>query len=199
VGESDLEAMLPDLIARDRYPLVGITVHQATITLRITAEGETADAARAAMGPTIETIRGCLGDLIFGEEDEELEHIVLRLLGEQKKTLLVDEWATRGLVSTWLAEFDSRGVFRSGRIHNDSESWAGGAMDGADADIRLLVGPASQPDSAEAKAGSYEVVLSERDRTFRRSFPFAGHPEILRPRAAKQALNLLRLHLMGKE
>src|SRR6187401_1096327 len=41
VGESDLEAMLPDLIARQRYPIVGITVSQATITLRITAEGET--------------------------------------------------------------------------------------------------------------------------------------------------------------
>ena len=50
VGESDLEAMLPDLIARDRYPLVGITVHQATITLRITAEGETPEAARAVDG-----------------------------------------------------------------------------------------------------------------------------------------------------
>src|SRR5919108_16857 len=73
VGESDLEAMLPDLIARDRYPLVGITVHQATITLRITAEGETAAAARAAMQPTIDTIHQCLGDLIFGYEDDELE------------------------------------------------------------------------------------------------------------------------------
>src|SRR5205814_7654679 len=66
VGESDLDAMLPGLIARDRYPLVGITVSQATITLRITAEGETPEAARAAMQPTIDTIHQCLGDLIFG-------------------------------------------------------------------------------------------------------------------------------------
>src|SRR5438034_2736805 len=40
IGESDLEAMLPNLIARDRYPTVGITVSQATITLRVTAKGE---------------------------------------------------------------------------------------------------------------------------------------------------------------
>ena len=47
VGESDLEAMLPDMIRRKREPLVGITVHGATITLRITASGpnETACAA----------------------------------------------------------------------------------------------------------------------------------------------------------
>src|SRR5262245_46399453 len=107
VGESDLEAMLPDLIARDRYPLVGITVHQATITLRITAEGETAAAAKEAMQPTIATIRDCLGDLIFGEEDEELQDIVIRLLRQQGETLVVSEWATCGLISQWLSETDS--------------------------------------------------------------------------------------------
>ncbi len=80
VGESDLEAMLPDLIARNRYPLVGITVSQATITLRVTAEGDSAAAARAAMQPTIDTIHQCLGDLILGYEDDELQHVVVRLL-----------------------------------------------------------------------------------------------------------------------
>src|SRR5262245_7193350 len=80
VGESDLEAMLPDIIARNRYPLVGITVSQATITLRVTAEGETPAAAREAMQPTIETIHQCLGDLIFGYEEDELEDAVIRLL-----------------------------------------------------------------------------------------------------------------------
>src|SRR4029079_11310024 len=96
VGESDLEAMLPDLIARQRYPLVGITVSQATITLRITAEGETPAAARAAMQPTIDTIHQCLGNLIFGYEDDELEHAVLRLLRQHGKTLAVVEWGTAG-------------------------------------------------------------------------------------------------------
>jgi len=35
-------------------------------------------------------------------------------------------------------------------------------------------------------------------KTIRRDISFAGHPDIVRPRAAKQALNLLRLHLLGK-
>ena len=123
VGESDLEAMLPDLIARQRYPLVGITVSQATITLRITAEGETAAAARAAMQPTIDTIHQCLGDLIFGEEDDELEHAVVRLLRERQQTLAVVEWGTAGLVSHWLSECDSAGVFEGGLVRPINMDW----------------------------------------------------------------------------
>jgi nicotinamide-nucleotide amidase len=201
VGESDLEAMLPDLIARDHYPLVGITVHQATITLRITAEGETAEAARDAMGPTIETIRQCLGDLIFGVEEEELQDVVVRLLREQKKTLLIDEWATQGLVSKWLADCDSAGVFRFGMVHGDNRWWRDEFRDvkASGVDYHLLIGPAPNSDSSSRQAGNVVVVLSSASRNIRKEFPFAGHPEILRPRAAKQALNLLRLHLLGRE
>ena len=104
VGESDLEAMLPDMIRRKREPLVGITVHGATITLRVTASGPNEATCRATMEPTLAEIRSLLGVLVFGEEDDELEHAVLRLLAERGRTLAIAEWATDGLVTQWLAE-----------------------------------------------------------------------------------------------
>jgi nicotinamide-nucleotide amidase len=199
VGESDLEAMLPDLIARDRYPLVGITVHQATITLRITAEGDTPASARAAMQPTIDTIKNCLGDLIFGEEDDELQQAVIRLLREKRRTLLVDEWATCGLISHWLAECNSGDVFKWGFIHNNIDWWKdSGEIRTSNIDFHLVVGPAPHSDSLTTQPGNIVVILVAGKRNIRKEFPFAGHPDILRPRAAKQALNLLRLHLLGK-
>ncbi len=197
VGESDLEAMLPDLIARQRYPLVGITVHQATITLRITAEGETVAAARAAMQPTIDTIHECLGDLIFGYEDDELQDIVVNLLRKKQRTLVVTEWATCGLISQWLAECGSHDVFRFGHVVTNTEWWrdeGGWSIQGAD--YELLVGPATTPDLSSST--NVVITLVHGGKNFRKDFPFTGHPEILRPRAAKQALNLLRLHLLGK-
>ena len=104
VGESDLEKMLPDLIRRGREPQVGITVSAATISLRITAAGESIAAARAATEPTAATIRECLGTLVFGEEDDELEDAVMRLLAARNATLATIEWGTAGLLAHWLGE-----------------------------------------------------------------------------------------------
>jgi nicotinamide-nucleotide amidase len=192
VGESDLEAMLPDVIARNRYPLVGITVSQATITLRVTAEGETAEAARAAMQPTIETIQQCLGDLIFGYEDDELQDVVMRLLNENRKTMAVDEWATCGLVSHWLAQCQSSSVFKMGEVHTNVDWWQEtGCIRTSNVDFHLVIGPPNE-------SRNVVVNLVVGDKNIRREFGFAGHPEILKPRMAKSALNLLRLHLLGK-
>jgi len=199
VGESDLEAMLPDLIARQRYPLVGITVSQATITLRITAEGDTPVAARTAMQPTIDTIQQCLGDLTFGYEDDELPDAVVRLLRQNKQTLAVYEWGTCGLISQWLAECEAPDVFRFGDVCSDRTTWTDDppvTLDGVD--YHLWVGSGPSIESATVQAGRIAVILDYHGKTVRRDVAFAGHPEILRPRAAKQVLNLLRLHLLGK-
>src|SRR5690606_27713953 len=71
-GESQLEAMLPDLIRRGREPKVGITVSDATITLRITACGCDEAACQCAIEPVVAVIRQSLGQLVFGEEEDEL-------------------------------------------------------------------------------------------------------------------------------
>ncbi len=116
-GESDIEAMLPDMIRRKREPLVGITVSGATITLRITASGPNESACLRAMEPTVAQIRDILGVLVFGEEDEELEHAVVRLLSERNGSVAVAEWATDGLISQWLAEAAAgRDCFRGGVV-----------------------------------------------------------------------------------
>ena len=66
--------------------------------------GRTKRLAGREMEPTVAQIREILGVLVFGEEDDELEHAVVRLLKERGRTLAVAEWATDGLVSQWLAE-----------------------------------------------------------------------------------------------
>ena len=65
--------MLPDLIRRGREPSVGITVSDATITLRITASGPDEAACRAMNAPTETRSANSLGVLAYGEEEDELQ------------------------------------------------------------------------------------------------------------------------------
>ncbi|MCC7084758.1 MAG: CinA family nicotinamide mononucleotide deamidase-related protein [Pirellulales bacterium] len=221
VGESDLEQMLPDIIRRGRDPQVGITVHGATITLRITAEGDTADECFRRMEPTIATIRECLGDLVFGEGDDELEHAVVRLLKQQQKTLATAEWGSGGMIAHWLTEApDSRDFYLGGLVANS------GAFPEPHFDGRAAIDPNLSPDAklaaAAAKAcqeeyhadyglsvGQLPIVngtdaavpllwfaLATPDNLLVKSSPYTGHPDILKLRGGKQALNLLRLTLL---
>jgi nicotinamide-nucleotide amidase len=221
VGESDLEQMLPDLIERGRHPSVGITVHKATITLRVTAQGEHEQECFEAMQPTIETIRSCLGDLVFGEEDDELQHAVIRLLHDRKQRLATIEWGPGGLLAKWLGEADeAANVFQGGQVirgkhplgaalgqltddthdfHSASfVKWIADAarLDGS-ADYALAIGPFPTSDTESSQAGQLHFALATASDTIHKAVPFAGHPDILRARAVKQALNLLRLTLLN--
>jgi nicotinamide-nucleotide amidase len=115
-GESQVESMLPDLIRRGRQPTVGITASKATITLRIAAEGDTEAECEKIMAPTIETIRQCLGSLIFGEDDDELQDVVVRQLAEHGKTLSTVEWGTAGLITDLLGHVDKAAAVYSGGL-----------------------------------------------------------------------------------
>jgi nicotinamide-nucleotide amidase len=221
VGESDLEQMLPDLIRRGRSPSVGITVSKATITLRITAESDSVEACYAAMEPTVATIRECLGELIFGEEDDELQHAVIRLLAQRQQTLAVVEWGTGGLVSHWLSEVSDATIVFLGSVvvrgepalteslgvlqhiveqHGASSSEVASAMAAAcrerfRADYGLAIGPFPPGDEQAGDSGRVHFALAGSQGTQSKSSPFVGHPDILKARSGKQALDLLRLFL----
>ena len=220
VGESDLEAMLPDLIARERYPLVGITVHQATITLRITAEGETPAAARAAMQPTIDTIHQCLGDLIFGEEDDELEDVVVRLLQERRQDACgrrvghrrpAQPLAQRLRCSrtslerprvprAGLALLKSFGRLEHSRSPAEDRlsSWRREGLKHPGTDFGLAVGPHGIADSRHDARPPFILALAHSGGSHPPRDPLRRPSGDPRPAPAKQALNLLRLHLLGK-
>lgn len=252
VGESDLEQMLPDLIRRGRQPTVGITVSQATISLRVTADGESPEACSVAMQPTVDLIHESLKSLVFGEGDLELQHAVVALLLRQQRTVATAEWGTGGLIADWLSEAaGTEDVFRGGvviRNRDVAARWMGREVAdrfrpqaGSDtptndavtraavasnpvagnaatsnavtsdavcamasrvksefgSDYAVAVGPFPEPDSPGTAAGAVIMALATPSAVNSASYPFGGHPEILKPRSAKQALNLLRLDLLA--
>ncbi len=220
-GESDVEAMLPDMIRRRREPLVGITVSGATITLRITASGPNRAACRRSMEPTVAQIREILGVMVFGEEDDELQDAVVRLLDGRRRSVAVAEGATDGLVSQWLATAaGGSGCFLGGVVARDpatllrllnvepppadslATSQTADAMAravrerlGADYGLGIAALPDGNAPGGELM-GTLHVALATSENARAKDFPLAGHPSITISRAAKQALNLLRLAMV---
>ena len=222
VGESDLEQMLPDLIRRGRWPSVGITVSQATITLRVTADGEDETACFAAMEPTLEVIREQLGDIVFGNEDDELQHAVMRMLAAHGQTLAVVEMGTGGLICDWLSGLDTEGrtfvggsVVRNGNalrqtwgLELESEEGTGESALRAHAELArvargrfavdfcLVVGQFPHGAESGSEPPYVACALADGKTEHTKRVKYAGHPDILKSRTAKTALDLLRQQLL---
>ena len=224
-GESQIESMLPDLIRRGRVPSVGITASQTTIILRITAAGDSREECLATMGPTIKTINDCLGDLVFGEDDDQLQDAVLRLLRSRGRTLSIAEWGTAGLVTRWLstAADEDKQHFRGGIVaqgeglaaaldlpkdvfpKSASDEIAVEQLVGQMAtacrrrfasDYALAIGPF--PDLANitsADQPSIHSALATPEGIITRNLPVLSHPAVRETFCGKQALNLVRLML----
>jgi nicotinamide-nucleotide amidase len=218
-GESQLEAMLPDLIRRGRTPTVGITASQATIILRIAAAGESAEACHALIEPVEATIRQCLGPLVFGQGDQTLQDVVLRQLDADGRTLTTVEWGTGGLVAEWLHTADqgheryrgglvlTPGCVPRGLLESEAEFPADTDQAGpivqavaeawrerAGADVCLAVGPfpPGDPEAGHPRPVFFALAAAAQPAQLH-SVPYAGHPDLRKTLVAKQALNFLRL------
>ncbi len=110
-GESHVESLLPNLIARGNDPQVGITASDATISLRLSTTANARAEGEEKLRPVVATIRQCLGQLVFAEDDVELEDVVVARIEGRRRRLVLVEWGTRGLVAQRLDEAYARRSF----------------------------------------------------------------------------------------
>lgn len=132
-GESAIEARLPNLIAREHSPRVGITAKESVITLRIFAEGATVADCEAQIDETARTIYSDVGEFVFGEDDETFASVVCRNLRAQCRRVGVFEWGTRGFLVT---KFEAD-VLGFGRVFGEAERDAFERLFGATDDETL--------------------------------------------------------------
>ena len=204
-GESAIEAMLPDLVRRGRDPLVGITAHEATITLRIAARGRDEAESLAKIAGTEATIRACLGPLVYGVEDDELEDAAIAAVAAAGLTLASAEIATDGRVAALLAQGAGRtaggGCFRGGLVlprsadAADAAALAAAARRDRDAALGLGVGPVVP---GSAAAGEIEIALATESGVERFRHMLGGGTALAGPRAAKAAIDRVRLWSLAR-
>jgi nicotinamide-nucleotide amidase len=223
-GESAVEEKLLDLTRRGHVPEVGITVSDATISLRILAHAATLAEAQAQIEPVELTIRARLGEWVFGVEDEDLHDAVAALLRARRLTLATAESVTAGLVasrlsavpgaSAWLrggiVAYDNRvkvdllGVSQHlidahGAVSAEvAEAMAVGCRIRMRTDLAVsTVGVAGPGDLGPDKpVGTVFIGLAWDGGSSSSGFSWTGGRTEVQRRTAKLALNRIRLHLL---
>lgn len=224
MGESQVEELLGDLTARGRDPEVGITAHEGTITLRIIATGKTREICLEKIEAARQEIHRCLGTAVFGEEDDELEHVVLRVLRERGQSLATVESGTGGLLAhriTSVPDYElsfaggliiPAGGVQSALIGIDPQRLQAQASNSAEAAIEMANGcrtklgtdfalsitdwPKYDAENPNAPVPIGHVALSSDGIQQAEAIRHFGDPAIAKSRTVKAALNLLRLQLL---
>jgi nicotinamide-nucleotide amidase len=205
LGESQVESMFPGLTARGHIPKVGITATQATITLRIIAEGETEAECDRLIEPTAKLIYDTLGTRIFGEGDTTLPEVVCRIVKSQNKKIAVVEAGTRGLLAEAFGSTgESATCFLGGVVVPPRHPMAPDKMIEIgrkmfEADYLLLIGayPEGQPDRTRSDE-TFVAVVNAKESNLQasilqmRNYPFVGHPGIIDDLYIKRVLDLFR-------
>jgi nicotinamide-nucleotide amidase len=193
VGESFIDDGIQDL-EHLKNPTVGLAAHAGRVDIRITAKAEDEKKALRMIADLEETLRGRLGDAIYGTDDESLEAVVLRILEQRAWCLVVVESGTAGALGQALAS--PKGPFCAGLIlpHQTPEAEVEEALrdamkrHAAEIGLGLTLSPVDQQQQLVCR-----LVTPEIDERLQRSF---GGPPKNAPRwAASLALNLIRKRL----
>lgn len=221
-GESEIEAMIsPEVMKRGRDPEVGITASDASVTLQVSTSGESELSCREKLEPTVKTIRANLGPLVYGENEQQLQDAVIARMAENHRRFVVVDLAFEGRMFQRLRESDGeRNLLIAGieltsdasilRFLNDDDEDRGEVLGTSNdvlekiahharqtfhSDMAVVVG--RLPTVRESLEGRmqkhfFKVSIAMGELAKTQKLAYAGHPAIMKVRAMKQVLNLLR-------
>lgn len=225
VPESQANEMLGPLMLRGSNPLLGLRVSGGVVSIKVLATGATVEAAERVLAPAVLAVRQRFAEAVFGSGADTLELAVARLLEDRNKTLAVAESCTGGLVGhlltnvpgisrffledlvtysnaakTELLGVPAETIQAVGAVSEEvARAMAEGVRRRAGADIGLSTTGIAGPDGgSDAKpVGLVYIGLATEAGASAQRVQLLGSRELIKDRAAKSALNALRLHLMG--
>lgn len=224
--EATLGEALEDFMPPARNPHVGVNASEAVISVRINATADSQEEASRLAEDDAAEVRRRLGEAVFGEGDATLAQAVAALLIEQRLKLATAESCTGGLLAKMLTDVPgSSAYFTRGYVTYANEaktqllgvpasllaehgaiseevarSMAAGCLKVSESDFALSITGVAGPTggTAEKPVGLVCFGVADRMEVTTKRVLFGEHlsREQIRDRAAKTALNLLRLRLL---
>jgi competence/damage-inducible protein CinA-like protein len=219
-SESDVADALDDLYRSSTNPSLAFLASGGEIKIRITAKAEDRISASKLIEPMETEIRSRMGAAVFGTDEETIERVILRLLGDLDYTIAAAESMTGGLVSAALTSLPgSSAVARGGIVAYDpelkqrllgvgdvsnvvdletAEQMARGGRELLGADVVVSVTGSAGPEPLEKPVGTMVIGVSTPEHTQAKELRMVGDRERVRTYAVTSALHLTRLALIGK-
>ena len=223
-GESDIAQKLGTMMERGRNPLINCTCGAGDIILHINAVSSNERDALKMIDDAATAIRECLGDVIYGEGEQDLPKVVSGLLKKSHKTIALAESCTGGLLSQMLTEVPGASAYllagwvtysNEAKIHlldipdklisefgavsepvAQSMAIQAGWKTGADIAVSItgIAGPDGGTDEKPVGLVYIGVLIDGHCRVHEHRFPSINR-DWVRLRAALTALNHVRLGL----
>lgn len=227
IGESNLAEQLGELLAPGRNPAIGTTASEGVITVRVLAKANSQERADRLADEDAAAVRSILGPLVFGEDDATLASVLGALMTERGETISTAESCTGGLLGAMLTDVSGSSAYFVGGFVTYSnemkarsigvsealiakrgavsgavaEAMAAGCREKTGSDYALSITGVAGPTGGtpDKPVGLVYIGLADGDgvRSKRKTFGDHLNRAAVRDRAAKFALNWLRLKLIG--
>lgn len=116
IGESSVANSLEKIISNQDNPTVAIYARDSDVLVRLTAQAKDKQHAQNLLEQTEQQVRACLGEAIYGINEDDLQTVVGQELLQQKQTIGLAESCTGGLVTAMLTEISGCSNFLKGSI-----------------------------------------------------------------------------------
>lgn len=225
MGESAVNEKIKDFIHQNKKLNIGIYASPEDIQIQLNALADTTREATVILDRATSQLKSLLGNSIFGFDHQSLEETIGTLLREDKLSLAVAESCTGGMLGQMITSSPgSSDYFRGGIISYAGEikekllgvpqemmiqfgqvseqvacAMAQGVRKTCHSNIGLSVTGIAGPSggSKEKPIGLVYVALADRQHTIVQKHQLHGNRQMIRLRATRRALNMLRLHLIS--
>ncbi len=223
LGESSVNELIRDYINKQTNFSFGIYANPEDIQVQVTTQAPTEKEVEKLLQSSVNQLTKILGNYIYGSDEETIEEVVGNLLKTKKLKLAVAESCTGGMLGEMItripgsSEYFQGGVISyNARVKEDllkvppevikkygevskevAQLMAERVRKCCHSDIGISITGIAGPGGAteKKKVGLVYMALANGKKTITQKHQLFGNRQLIRLRAARRALNLLRNYL----